>query len=168
MVGFCLIVSHQGRGVIDCISGSRVAHDPHEGPGWFDESGPEATGIGPLAEEQVPVVGLAGGSLAQATTDGWRVSLNTAGVLVHAPDGQDPGASFTVEESEELRAWGFSPDGLTLVAGASPGLAIYRREYLDRLDRGQPICRSVDGPTARPPQESARPAAANAVQRCPS
>jgi hypothetical protein len=66
---FLLIVSHQGRGVIDCISGRRVARDPDDGPSWFDGSGPEATGIGPLAEEQVPVVGLTGGSPAQATSD---------------------------------------------------------------------------------------------------
>jgi hypothetical protein len=128
---FLLIVSHQGRGVVDCVSGVRVARDPDEGPGWFDESVPAAEGIGPLSGQRVPVAGLAGGSLGWATTDGWRVSVGTNGAVVHAPDDQDSRLSFTIEEPDELRAWGFSPDGLTVLAAASPGLAIYHRDHLD-------------------------------------
>jgi len=51
--------------------------------------------------------------------------------VVHAPEDQDSRLSFAIDESEELRAWGFSPDGLTVLAAASPGLAIYRRHHLD-------------------------------------
>jgi hypothetical protein len=29
---FRLIVSHEGRGVVDCVTGSGVARDPNEGP----------------------------------------------------------------------------------------------------------------------------------------
>jgi hypothetical protein len=79
----------------------------------------------------VPVAGLAGGSLAQATADGWRVSLRANGVVVHAPEDQDSRLSFIVEESEQLRAWGSPPDGLTALVAASPGLAIYHRDHLD-------------------------------------
>ena len=127
---FLLIVSHQGRGVVDCVSGVCVARDPDECPGWFAGSVPAAEGIGPLAGERVPVAGLAGGSLAQATPDGWRVTLGADGVVVHAPEHQDSRLSFTIDESEELRAWGFSPDGLTVLIAASPGLAIYCRDHL--------------------------------------
>jgi hypothetical protein len=77
------------------------------------------------------VAGLTGGSLAHATTDGWRASLGANGVVVHAPEDQDSRLSFAIEESEELRARGFSPDGLTVLVAASPGLAIYRRDQLD-------------------------------------
>jgi len=52
-------------------------------------------------------------------------------VVVHAPPDQDPRLSFTIEESEELRTWGFSPDGLTLPVAAPPRLAIYPRDHLD-------------------------------------
>src|SRR2546430_4506708 len=87
---FLLILSHQGRGVVDCVNGVRAARDSREGPGWFDESVPAADGIGPLAGECVPVAGLAGGSLPHATADGWRVSVGAnGGVVVHAPEAQD-------------------------------------------------------------------------------
>ncbi|HEX9362362.1 MAG TPA: hypothetical protein VGA47_01085 [Candidatus Dormibacteraeota bacterium] len=75
--------------------------------------------------------GLGRGGIAWATPDGWRVTLGANGVVVHAPEDQDSRLSFAIDESEELRAWGFSPDGLTVLAAASPGLAIYRRHHLD-------------------------------------
>ena len=93
---FLLIVSHQGRGVVDCITGARVARNPDDGPAWFNDSAPAARGIGPLQGEWVPVAGLAGGSLAAETADGWRVSADTDGVLVHAPDHRVAKYSFTL------------------------------------------------------------------------
>jgi hypothetical protein len=84
-----------------------------------------------LAGQRVPVAWLGGGSLAEATADGWRATRGANGVLVQAPEDKDPRLSFTIEEPEELRAWGFSPDGLTVLAGASPGLTIFRRHHLD-------------------------------------
>ena len=45
-------------------------------------------------------------------------------MTVSAP-GRQP---LQVSESEELRAFGFSPDGAAFVIATSPGLAIYRRE----------------------------------------
>jgi hypothetical protein len=49
-------------------------------------------------------------------------------VTVSAP-GRPP---LQVNESEEMRAFGFSPDGATFVIATSPGIAIYRRK-----DEGQ-------------------------------
>lgn len=128
---YLLIVGHQGRGVVDCVTGTRVARDPDDSSGWFDPSVPAAEGIGPLAGQRVPVAGLAGGSLAQVTIDGWRVSLGDHGVIVQAPKDHDSRLSFTIEEAEQPRAWGFSPDGLTILVAASPGLTIYGRDHLD-------------------------------------
>jgi hypothetical protein len=45
-------------------------------------------------------------------------------VTVSAPGRQ----LLQVSESEEMRAFGFSPDGATFVIATSPGVAIYRRE----------------------------------------
>jgi hypothetical protein len=49
-------------------------------------------------------------------------------VTVSAPGRQ----LLQIHESEEMRAFGFSPDGTTFVIATSPGLAIYRRQ-----DEGQ-------------------------------
>jgi len=132
---FLLIVSHQGRGVVDCLIGERVARDPDERPGWFDAPARQAEGIGPLAGQHIPVAGLAGGSLLTETADGWRVTAETDRVIVRSPQNRNPRDSFAVEESEELRAWGFAPDGMTLVVAASSGLVTYRRQNLDRRRR---------------------------------
>ena len=44
-------------------------------------------------------------------------------MIVSAP-GRQP---LVVSESEEMRTFGFSPDGTTFIIATSPGLAIYRR-----------------------------------------
>ena len=44
-------------------------------------------------------------------------------MTVSAP-GRQP---LVLSESEEMRAFGFSPDGTTFIIATSPGLAIYRR-----------------------------------------
>jgi hypothetical protein len=62
------------------------------------------------------MAGLAGGSLARATADSWRLSIGIDGVLVHAP-------RTGIRES--------SPDGLTVLVAASRGLVIYRRDQLN-------------------------------------
>jgi hypothetical protein len=72
-----LVVSHQGRAVLDWVTGARVARDRQETGGWFDASRPAAAGIGPLAGQWVAVAGLAGGSLPVTTADGWQASLLT-------------------------------------------------------------------------------------------
>jgi hypothetical protein len=58
----------------------------------------------------------------------WRACVSGDCVTVSALGGQP----LQVGESEEMRAFGFSPDGATFVIATSPGLAIYRRE-----DKGQ-------------------------------
>jgi hypothetical protein len=119
-----LVVSHQGRGVVDLASGELVARDRDETGAWFDAARRAALGVGPLDGVWVCVCGLAGGRLPDATTDGWQVRLSGDCVTVSAP-GRQP---LQVSEGEEMRAVGFSPDGATFVIATSPGLAIYRRE----------------------------------------
>src|SRR5437588_3377906 len=68
-----LVVSHQGRGVIDCETGERVARDPSAVyPDWFDKTRIAALGIGPLADRWISVFGLAG----DATADGWKATAD--------------------------------------------------------------------------------------------
>src|SRR3954467_9900507 len=76
-----LVVSHDGRGVFDCLTGLRVARDssmPEPGEAhWQDTFELETKGIGPLAAQTVRTSGLAGGGLAVFTADGWTVERLT-------------------------------------------------------------------------------------------
>ena len=51
------VAQTQAPDTIECVSGRRVARDPNDGSGWFDGSGPEAPGVGPLAEGRCPWLG---------------------------------------------------------------------------------------------------------------
>lgn len=119
-----LVVSHQGRGVVDLASGELLARDRHEAGAWYDAARGAVLGIGPLDGTWIGVCGLAGGRLPDATADGWQARASGDCVTVSAPGRQ----LLQVSESEEVRACGFSPDGATFVIAASPGVAIYRRE----------------------------------------
>src|SRR5450631_1343055 len=66
-----LVVSSQGRGVIDCRTGERVARDRGEPDGsWYDERRLRAQGIGPLDGQVVRLAGLHGGGLLTCGRDG--------------------------------------------------------------------------------------------------
>jgi len=119
-----LVISHQGRGVVDLASGNVLARDRQETGAWFDAARRAALGIGPLDGTWIGVCGLAGGHLPGATADGWQARASGDGVTVSAA-GRQP---LVASESEEMRAFGFSPDGTTFIIATSPGLAIYRRE----------------------------------------
>jgi len=119
-----LVVSHQGRGVVDLASGELLARDGQETGAWFDTASRTALGIGPLDGARIGVCGLAGGRLPDATADGWQARVSGDRITVSAP-GRRP---LQVSEGEEIRAFSFSPDGTTFIIATSPGLAIYRRE----------------------------------------
>jgi hypothetical protein len=119
-----LVVSHQGRGVVDLASGELLARDRHESGAWFDAARRAVLGIGPLDGAWIGVCGVAGGQLPDETADGWQARASGDCVTVSAPGRQ----LLQVSESEEMRAFGFSPDGATFVIATSPGVAIYRRE----------------------------------------
>ena len=123
-----LVVSRQGRGVVDLASGKLLARDRHETRAWFDAARRAVLGIGPLDGVWIGVCGLAGGRLPDATADGWQARVSAERVTISAP-GRQP---LRVSESEEMRAVGFSPDSATFVIATSPGLAVYRRQ-----DEGQ-------------------------------
>jgi hypothetical protein len=59
-----LVVSHQGRGVVDLASRNVVARDRQETGAWFDKARRAALGIGPLDGTWIGVCGLAGGQRA--------------------------------------------------------------------------------------------------------
>ncbi len=56
------------------------------------------------------------------TEDGWRADAHAGGVTVSAPGGQP----LEIDENEELRAFGFSPDGNTFIVATPSGVIICR------------------------------------------
>lgn len=129
-----LVVSSQGRGLIDCLSGERIARD-YEPPddAWYDEGHLRARGIGPLQSEWIRLAGLHGGGLLTIQRDGWSVESipldwpQTCLLLVPPrSDIYDPKGRFTklaVEYSPI--AFGFSETGASLVFATSSDLTIF-------------------------------------------
>lgn len=77
-----LVISSQGRGLFNCLSGERTARDyaaPVGAVDWYDEVRLVARGIGAIENQFVRLAGLHGGGLPRFTRDGW--SLETV-----APD----------------------------------------------------------------------------------
>jgi hypothetical protein len=131
-----LVVSWQGRAVFDPATRTRVARD-HEQPDdtWYDEFSLLARGIGPLADQRVPLAGLHGGGLAATTRDGWWTESITLAwpdehLLLGGPHGSihEAETSFVkIAVESEVRAFGFSASGRTLVVATSSDLQLYTR-----------------------------------------
>jgi len=117
-----LIVSHQGRGLIDCDTGERVARDRDEDArGWFDQSRLAALDIGPAQGQWIQVFGLAGGTPLTWTESDWHACREGNDVVLRGP----PGDQRVSGGSEELRACGFSPDGRFFLLAAPATLFVY-------------------------------------------
>lgn len=134
-----LVVSHDGRGVLDCISGSKLARDRDTQGARWDGANLEAEGIGPLAGVRVRVAGIHGGGLARLTADGWSAErmpfawpresfflVPPGRALLNDVQGEPP--QFTkLAEGAGVRAFGFSPTGRTLVIAGGDGVTVMTR-----------------------------------------
>src|SRR5260370_42134137 len=82
-----LVVSHQGRGVVDLTSGDVIARarDRQETGAWFDAARRAALGIGPLDDTWISVCGLACGRPPPATADRWEARATGDGWTDSAP-----------------------------------------------------------------------------------
>lgn len=133
-----LVLSWQGRGIFDCTTGRRVARDPRDDrTDWYGHDNLIARGFGPLEGQQVRLSGLWGGGLPNSTTDGWsveRVTLNwpIENLLLFEPD---PRRRYTPDTrfhklhkpTSEVRAFGFSFTGKTLVIATSSDVTLIGR-----------------------------------------
>ena len=129
-----LVVSSQGRGVIDCLTGQRVARDRAEPEdSWYDERRLRAAGIGPLEGRSIRLAGLHGGGLPNGGRDGWSV----ASIPLEWPDEHlllvepwrwiyDASARITkLAVEREVRAFGFSDTGSSLIIAIGSGVQVY-------------------------------------------
>ena len=133
-----LVCSHNGRGVFDCATGERIARDPDAPGDWLSERGLAAQGIGPLAGRVIRLAGPFGGGLPTVTADGWAVEVVWPdwpdGSLILSPLGESVlvprcnSRCVKIRAVEELRAFGFSGSGCSLVVAESHTLTIFGRE----------------------------------------
>ena len=135
-----LVVSSQGRGLFDCLSGERTARDYAEPAGdidWYDEISLVARGIGVIESQLVHLAGLHGGGLPRFTRYGWGLELVApdwplTSVILSPPhqtvliESHSEGCVKVAEDSE-LRACGFSDTGRSFVVAISHTVEIYTR-----------------------------------------
>ncbi len=131
-----LVASHSGRGLFDCSTGSRVARDPDNA---YEDSPHtlEAAGIGPLEGRAIKMAGLEGGGLPLTSPQGWLMESLVLDwpetTLLLVEPGSDlygdmygkPAVMHKIFVGLELRAWGFSSTGHSLVVATSSDLTIY-------------------------------------------
>ncbi|MFH8464446.1 hypothetical protein [Streptomyces sp. NPDC017991] len=137
-----MVVSHNGDGLFDAVTGEKIARDCDPDP---EDSTPDTVadltspGLGPIADRRVHIAGLFGGGLHTTTGDGWaleavtpawpndRVLLSVDGGLPHSgPHGEQWWHIFHSAHSE-LRAFGFSPCGETIAVATSSDVSLWTR-----------------------------------------
>jgi hypothetical protein len=135
-----LVVSSQGRGLFDCLTGERIARE-YESPdaevNWYNPVRLVALGIGVLAEQQIRLAGLHGGGMSRFTFDGWSLEIAAPNYPIESVFLSPPLKSVFVEsfaegcvkiaEDYEVRACGFSSTGNSFIVAWSHTLDIYAR-----------------------------------------
>ncbi|MDR2213085.1 MAG: hypothetical protein LBE21_05610 [Pseudomonadales bacterium] len=131
-----MVLSSQGRGVIDCRSGDKVARDYNE---YYANGYLEADGIGPLYGNTIRIFLLSAGGLPAYTHDGWSVEFATLDWPVKDIFLVEPNSfllaslygkpeKFTKIGTEyEPVMCGFSYSGNSLVIATSSDVAIFSR-----------------------------------------
>lgn len=127
-----LVATHDGRGVVDCVTGELLARD-HDPLFPFDEDRRTAQGIGPLADQEISIAGpIYGGALPTQTQDGWRLSgpltnsSDNVVTLLPPPDNAGEPSTFT-GFVPEVRVFGFSPTGRSFVIGTGAEVYTFAR-----------------------------------------
>ena len=132
-----LLVVGRGRWVIDVATGEIVAEDPDPNiDAHLTENRQLCAGLGPMADEFVPISGFFGGGLATSTADSWwlfrcAIDWPTERVVLQARDANlynsFRGLTQLPGSNQEIRAAGFSPDGRSLVVATTSRLKIWQR-----------------------------------------
>lgn len=133
-----LIVSSQGRGIIDCQKGELIERDNDTNWNWINSYEMTAQGIGVLSNEKILVSGLHGGGLPLMNKNGDALLFMATEWpiidIIFEPDFKsiyeenEAKECFRIFHDYELRAYGFSYDGETFVIATSSEINIFRRQ----------------------------------------
>jgi hypothetical protein len=132
-----LVLSYQGRGVINCITGEKIARDYQEAHDFFDPIRLISLGLGPLEGKSIRMAGLFGGGLPRTTEDGWLIEEQTRVWPTHSIFLTPPGNKVENTKQKaivvgddgscEMRAYGFSETGRSFIIATSCDLMIFAR-----------------------------------------
>lgn len=133
-----LVTSHNGQSVISGTT-AKILYRNRDDDG-LDRSALKGTRLDHPADERFDMAGLYGGGLRATTDDGWTVErlrghciLHPAGASIHflgpAWETYEKDATFHLIDNtgEDIRAFGFSWTGRTLVCATSSTLAVWGR-----------------------------------------
>lgn len=135
---FLLVISSQGRGIIDCQKSELIERDYDTNWDWIDSYEMTSQGIGILSNEKIPVSGLHGGGLPLMNKNGDRllymatewpiidIILEPNFKSIYKED--EAKDCFKIFHDYELRTFGFSYDGETFVIATSSEINIYRKQ----------------------------------------
>jgi hypothetical protein len=133
-----LIISSQGRGVIDCSKFELTDRDYNTDYDWINSQELWSFGIGKLSDEKIVVGGLDGGGLPHSNKDGDRIEFMATEWpiidLIFQPNFKsiykkgEESKCFRLFHDYELRAYGFSYDGKYFAIATSSEVNVYRKE----------------------------------------
>lgn len=127
-----LVSSSSGLGLFDSKTGEKTARDTSDR--FF-----ECKGIGALEDKTIYMAGVYGSSLPSTTPDGWTTEpvtlkwpehhllLLKPGSWLHGAECNRPSSFYKLAIECEVREFGFSYSGRTLVIATSGEVVIYRR-----------------------------------------
>ncbi len=126
-----LVLSLNGRGLFDCLTGQKIARDREDSQETFDETTLIAKGFDLLDGQEIKTAGLFGGTLSTKTRDGWNLSIrelsyNMNGVYLNLENSDDE-MLIADDKISEIRAFGFSETEKTFVIATNSDLTIFSR-----------------------------------------
>lgn len=111
-----IVGSHSGVGVFDAHTGEGIERTNDEDYNWYQGDPPWIRYTSTEGVRLIRAAGLWGGDLDHSTTDGWSCRRVDGGVVLSAEGQPD----FSIQDSEEYRAHGFSQGGGAFVYATSP------------------------------------------------
>jgi len=139
---YLIVLSSQGQGIFDCVKGEKIARNHNDSDWWknFNQTTNSIVGFAILENVEITTCGLYGGdNLIKRTSDGWTLVMSDP-----EPD-DEPFEQYLVQRiylvspdkkvktlvgkdgACELRAFGFSETGNSLIIALSCELTIYSR-----------------------------------------
>jgi hypothetical protein len=114
--------SHSGLGLVDVRTRvtRRCVRDTDGTYAWYQADPPSIRREEPGGAALLPATGLWGGTFPAETSDGWSAALADRGAVLTHTDG----TVLVVDDDDEPRAFGFSPDSAVFVFATSAALHV--------------------------------------------